>query len=279
MRTNFLKLFQVEILHSYFESSICPCLQFLPAASTQGLMERYKFTILQNVNGFQFYSTSAVSLRDSLDYIRTVAGTNYFEFELFNNDAAFYCFTGGLPLNWQGQLLYNSAMVNNDNGIFVMTQSLSVPEITAITGKLKINFDDLLKYDAAAQPLTYRISYTARATQWQYYIVNRNAIPMENPAVKGKSGIVFDNAGSVTMDTGEKALLFYSGTLLPLSKVPNHKFDLVNTPADNNSATIKTKQNSARIIFKSLPTPDPMRMGTVAIDNKTQVSSPIYIYV
>jgi len=280
MNTSYQQLFHVKILHSYFEGNVCTCLQFVPAAGTLDIMKRFQFTINENVSGFAFYSSSTVSLSDSLSHVQAVTGQSYFEFDLINNETAFYGFTA-LPINWTGKLLYDSAAVTApaEGNTWLLTETLSAPATTAIAGSLKIRFDDLIKYSNDQQPLNYEISFTARATQWQYYVVNRNAVQLDNAAVKGKGDIVFENAGNVIMETGEAALLFSSaGQLIPLSKFPKHKFDLVNSIVIAGT-TKTTKSNASKMIIKGLPTPDPLRMGTVVLNEKTQVSSPIYIYV
>lgn len=279
MNTNFKIIFSVKILHSYFDGDICTCLEFQPAAGTLGLMKRFRFTLNENINGFEFYSTSTVALRDSLDYIKAATGQGYFEFNVFTNTSAFYSFTT-LPINWIGALMYDSAViVSTEEKTILLKETFSAPETTGIVGKLKVNFDDIVKYTADMNAVNFEISFTARETQWQYYVVNRNAVQLDNATVKGKGDIVFENSGSVIIETGEKALLFSSGSqLIPLSKFPKHKFDLVNNQqvASNN----KTTQNSSsKMIIKGLPNPDPLKMGTVQINDKTQVSSPIYIYV
>lgn len=279
MNTDFNKLFKVSILHSYFDGDICTCLQFSPSAVTLELLQRYQFKISDAVNGFGFYSSSATSLSASLGYIKAATGREYFEFDLLTSDPAFYCFTD-LPVNWTGRLLYDSASVTQVQGgnTLLLTGKLSEPETTMIVGNLKVRFDDLVNYTVAGQPVNFEISYAARATQWQYYVVNRNSVNLDNASVKGKDGIVFENSGSVTIETGESALLFTSGErLIPLSRFPKHRFDLVNnlSPAGNQQAT----GSRSKTIIKGLPIPDPLRMGTVQLQTKSQVSSPIYIYV
>lgn len=278
MNTNFQQVFNVTILHSYFEGGICNCLEFMPTAATADLMHRYRFTMDEKVNGFALYTTSVVPLRDSLTYIQAASGDDRFEFELLNNNPAFYCFTA-LPMNWVGQLLYDSAQVTvSPEGTLVLQEILSSPETTFIAGKMSIRFSDLLDRAMRGQPAAFEISYTARATQWRYYVVNRNAVPMENAMVKGRNSITFTNGGKVKTAAGEEAVVYSSDSLIPLSRNPKYIFDLVNQPlpAENKGTSANS---SPRIIFKGLPNPDPAMMAEAEINNKIQVSSPIYIYV
>jgi hypothetical protein len=280
MDTGFQLLFKTEILHSYFEEDICTCLEFKPSKALEELLKRFKFTISGNTNGFLFYSSSTGSLSTFLDHIKTATGQDCFEFDLINNSEAFYSFTP-FPLDWTGQLQYDSSLMTAlpEAQTFLLTETLSPRETTGTAGKLKVRFNDVLTLQADGQALNFKIRFEARATQWQYYVVNRNAVPLENAAVKGKGDVAFENSGTVTIETGEKALLFSSGDqLIPLSRFPKQKFDLVRVlkPVSDQKPA---RSSASEIIVKGLPNPDPLKMGIATVNDKTQVSSPIYIYV
>ena len=279
MRTRFKFVFGVQVLHTYFEGDICTCLQLRPTAATADVMARYQLKMNDRINGFEFYSGSIASLSESLQHIQRTTGLSCFEFDLINNDMAFYCFTA-LPMNRTVQLLYDSASVTSipESKTLLLTETIEAVDSTAIAGKLKVRFADLIKYTGDLQTVNFEISYTARETQWKYYVVNRNALDLNNPAIRGKSDINFRNEGIVTIETGEKALLFSSGDqLLALSKFPKYKFDLVNLLKPPTGQP--EKRTASKVIIKGLPDPDPSQIQAAFINAKTQVSSPIYIYV
>jgi hypothetical protein len=139
-------------------------------------------------------------------------------------------------------------------------------------GRVRFYFADLVASPA------FEIRFSARATQWQYYIINRSAAQLDNPSITGKAGIPFEGPTEVTIASGQQALFFSTGeNLLPLSLSPKYRFDLVNTAAtDNGSAA---RKSNAKVIFKGLPDADPKNIGIVRINGNTQVSTPIYVYV
>jgi hypothetical protein len=280
MQSNFKIAFNVAVAHTYFDKGICNCLQFVPNAGTQMLFKRFGFITRNKIDGFELYSNSASELSILLNHINKVTGQNSFVFTIQTNNSSFNYFTD-LPMGWRGQLVYNSQSTVNvsASNIVQLKETTSGDTDTTSMGTLTVNFDDLLKYSGAGGFAQFQISYKARSTQWQYYVINKSALALGNPAIVGKSDISFSLPTHVTIDSGQQAMLFSSGNkLIPLSEVPQYKFDLVNNPASTGGES-SAKSTSVKTIFKGLPNPDPNRIGMVSIDNQQQVSSPMYIYV
>ena len=267
-------VFQVAVTHTYFEKNICNCLHFEPGPVTKSLIKRFGLVISKQVNGFALYANPVNTIPLLLSYIKAAMGATFFDFDIRSDDTNFSYFTE-LPLNWMGELVYDSHSAANINnaGIIQLTESLSDSAGTPYSGSLSIHFNDILKGDTQ-----FSIKYTARATQWQYFVVNKNAVPLNNPAVTGKSNINFNDPENVTMENGDQALLFTSGNnLIPLSRVPKYKFDLVSyTSTINNDAA---QRASPKVIVKGLPNPGARQIGIAKADNKGQVSSPMYVYI
>ncbi|MCW3072048.1 MAG: hypothetical protein JWO44_1938 [Bacteroidetes bacterium] len=270
-RESYRIVFSVDVSHSYFEGGICSCLQFNPDELTAALLKRFGFIVRSRTSGFDLYSNTAGSLAALFNYMKEVSAQDHFDFQLLNSNGEFYHFTE-LPADWVGQLVYDSHSGEPlSNGNIQLPAALSAQAALPEFGSLVIRFDDLLKLND--QPACFRIGFNARATQWQYYIINRSGVQLENPAISGKANIAFEGPENVLIPDGQKALLFSSGSLLPLSELPNYKFDLVNNPSAE-----QTKKTSAKVIIKGLPNADPKRTG-IAAAMKNQVSSPIYIYL
>lgn len=280
MQSSFKIAFNVAVAHTYFDKGICNCLQFVPGAGTQKLLKRFGFIVRNKINGFDLYSNSASEPSALLNHVNKVTGQNSFVFKIRTNNSSFNYFTD-LPLNWGGQLVYNSQSTVNvsASNIVQLKETTSEDIDTTCIGTLTVNFDDLLKYSSASGFAQFQISYKARSTQWQYFVINKSALALGNPAIVGKSDISFSSPSNVTIDSGQQAMLFSSGNkLIPLSEIPQYKFDLVNNPASNGGES-PAKSTSVKTIFKGLPNPDPNRIGIVSIDNQQQVSSPMYVYV
>jgi hypothetical protein len=178
-----------------------------------------------------------------------------------------------------GQLLYNSSNTSvEDNGV-QLNQELSANAGTPCMGKVTLYFNDILKFSDETGYAQFNIRYAARATQWQYFVINRSLVPLNDLAISGKTQINFEGPENVFTAAGQAALLFSSGTsLIPMSEQPIYKFDLVNRSAPAGKP-VDNKPVISQIIVKGLPTPDPMWIGKVTSDVNGQLSSPMYVYL
>lgn len=276
-QTNLQIAFKLEVFHSYFEDNICRCLQFSPGPATKNIQKRFDCKMRHFINGFEFYINSQQSLTDILNYITKTIDNSFFDFRITSTDANFIPFTE-LPVNWTGQLLYDTQVNANTytNGVLQLAETLSVTTGDA-PGKLIVQFNDIIKY-SNAKFASFNISLQARSTQWQYYFINKSALSLENPAIS-KTSISFTGPETVLLETGEKAIFFSSGNnLLSLSEVPKYRFDLINY-----TSAIKTENDkkapASKTIFKGLPNPSPMRMGITEVNGNYHVSSPMYVYL
>ncbi|WP_158992482.1 hypothetical protein [Mucilaginibacter sp. L196] len=230
----------------------------------------------ENINGFEFYINPQNTVTGLLNYISSTTGKNYFDFNIATDDPAFYFFTDLLVDNI-GQLIYNSHAIENKykNNMVDLAMHLSDDTSTGYVGSLIIYFDDVIKFNDQGG-FKLHISYTARATQWQYYIINSSSLQLQNPQISGKTAIDFSGPDDVILENGQEAILFSSGdNMIPLSVTANNKFDLISKATP--SANTVNKGSSAKIIFKGLPVPDPMRIGAISSGGK--VSSKMYVYI
>ncbi|HWY37682.1 MAG TPA: hypothetical protein VNY73_03925 [Bacteroidia bacterium] len=278
MQDNFKIVFSLAVLHSYYENNTCTCLEFKPDAASDKLLKRFDLSIRKKRSGFELYTNTKASVSSFLNYVQQATFQDFFDFEIKTNDHAFALFTQ-LPADWAGQLVYSSASLSNYNeNMAELEMGLSDAIKTSTIGTLRIYFNDIIKLSGPEKNAQFNMRFSARATQWQYYIINKSAVPLNDPFITGKTEIIFDGPKNVTIPTGQEALLFSSGSnLIPLSELPKYKFDLVsNTAAASHSPVKKT---ASKTIFKGLPNPDPRRIGITAIEGIKQLSSPMYIYI
>jgi hypothetical protein len=278
MIKSYQRLFQLDVFHSYFQKDVCRCLEFNAEAATERLMKRFRFLIRRQINGIGLYSNSGQSIEQLLSYIEQATGQNSFCFEIRTNNPDFNFFTE-LPPNWVGQLLYDSNNSSVQDNSVQLNQQLSGNAGTLCLGKVTLRFEDILKFSEQTGYAPFNIRYAARATQWQYFVINRSLLPLSNPAISGKEPIHFEGPENVLTEAGQVALLFSSGrSLIPLSEAPIYKFDLVNSPASAGEAA-ESKTVMPQIIVKGLPTPNPQWIGRATGDRNEQLASPMYVYL
>lgn len=263
MIAKYQPLFQLDVFHSYFQKGICSCLEFKQEIETASLLNRFGLVIRNHSNGIGLYADGHQSLERLLGDIEGATGQHSFRFGIRSNNPYFKVITE-LPPNWEGQFLYDSNNSSLLDHKVNLNQQLSVNDGTLCMGKVTVHFADILKFSDQNEFANFCIQYQARATQWQYFIINRSSFPLNAPSILGKDSFYFEEPKHVITVNGEAALLFSSGNnLIPLSEIPIHQFDLVDYPVSSDNGNIPP-----RIIIRGLPTPNP-----------EQIEEGVYIYL
>lgn len=270
METNYTKIAEVRVEHSYYSSTSTIGLKFSLDTNTETVMKRYGIFIRSLKNGFLLYTNSPRPWTDYLAYITKSSGIDQFNINIEATDPEIYVFTK-LPMNWAGTIAYSTSNAKNesDNGAIVLTPDFSNDSERSSFGKLALVFDDL----ADSTLNTYKIVYEAQTTQWNYYVINKSKRALNEPYIETKNTIAFNSPVSVELPNGESALLFSSGSqFIPLHNYVDESFSLADKGTNGNST--KTK-----IIFAGLPNPLPSRTDIVDFEGRRQMASPMYIYI
>lgn len=262
-------LFRLIIHHTYFKDGACNCIRFSPGPLTRQLLHRYNYHFAASGNVFELFGTSAQ--RSFFEYIKKTTGIGHFDIELRITDTDFYHFTK-LPFRPGGEFIYDTQESTN----YFDKDSLHLREMTGDKatnrfGIVNIHFDDIMKYNKSGSSVQFAIDLTARATQWQYFIVNTNGTLLENPVIK-KDDILFKGPASVSMKNGQQALFFSSGDhLLPLQESPSYRFSLSSHGHDDSSVT--------KTIIKTLPCPRPSHFELIDMNGTKEMASPMYVFI
>lgn len=273
--SNYKALFKISITHSYFANGVCRGLSFTPGSLTVQLLNRFTLKYRPVPDGFEWYADTKASAESFLKGLTQASGEFYFEFDMEAVES-FYSYTV-MPGEGMQPLLYSSRKAKpQENGVNLLTPE-TVAGTGRIFGKLVIFFSDIIKLADKGLPAKFEIAFSAKQTQWQYYIINRSAIVVDNPAITGKPAVRFTGPAGVTSPSGEQAMLFTSGnTLLPLSEKPVYSFNLVSASGNNSQAGDKPPE---RIIYRGLPNPVPGHTGHAIGDDPGVLSSPMFVYI
>lgn len=272
-------LFMIAAFHPYYSDEICRCIRFKPGPVTADLQSKYGFLLRNTGNGFDLYANNSGNPSSLLNYIINTTGYSFFDFVFETTDPAFYLFTA-LPADWKGELTYDSRYTKPVPGTnkIKLTEQLTENKSIQAAGNIQIHFNDLIPFLNTNTVVEYNIRFTARVTQWQYFIVNKNAVPLSNPFIKGNVDFEFEGPETISIPSGQEALFFNSGKhLLPLCEKPGYKFSLLDHTGKDQIITPKSTRN--KTVLRSLPSPDPSRFEFVEIDGSKQFSSPMYIYI
>ncbi len=280
MQSSYQLFFSVTVSHSYFENNLCKGIQFVPTSETKGLMQRYQLLMSTLEGKFELYGNTTQSVVDYLNYISDVSDVDALEFEIQTIDPNFYAFTD-FPMDWIGKLLFSSdALISTEDtegNDFYMEPSFSSSENVASRIVVTIRFEDLIKAVQDVIAVSYEITFKARQTQWQYYIINNGAKRFNELSIATMSDIKFNGPVQVTLPNNQEAQLFTSDRILSLQEIPEYKFKLVDKA--ENTSTNNPNPVQGKVIFNGLPNPNPSQMGVIEIDGKKQITSPMYIYV
>lgn len=271
MNSQYKIIFSIQVFHEYFEKGICSCIAIQPNKATAKNINRYGFKINWNGNTFEFYSNLYQNISDYLNYIQANSKRDCFEFDLTSSDSNFTLFTE-LPTNWANQFIYTSSNTVYENQKLVLTAA-SIPSTnSAIIGSVKIYFKDIIALLSTNNECNYTIKYESRATQWRYYIINKSEIPLNNPEIVSKIPVDFEQAITVTLQNGNRALLFSSGkNLMKMSEIAKYQFDLVDRSTMSNQ--------KGKTIFKGLPNPSPKNISIEEENKEKIVTSSMYVYI
>lgn len=278
MKSSYTLLFSVLVEHDYFNKSACTCLSINPGGATQQIFDRYGIKCIQEHNEHKFYIKSVASIDDYLDHITKVSHQTGFEFEMLPQISNFNIITE-LPVDWNGTITYHTkdpSNVSKPDSITLAANFDSTTESIACA-RLIIYFEDLLKQLGTSNGANFLIKYESRATRWNYYIINRNAVSLDNPKISGRDDVAFEGPTNTTLENGQEALKFTTGDqFLPMSETPVYKFKLIN---ENSNAAKTLNRPSGKLIMDGLPNPSPQRISIEKNAEKSIASSDMYVYV
>ena len=265
-------LFELEVTHTYFKSGLCEDLIYAPSSETQQSMDQYGLKMFLTDKGFQFYSTKQHSNEDFLTYLQETIGISSFEFYARTSNPTFYQFTD-VPLGTLGVLTYNSELVNSNEDTLILEQQFVSGTTASNLFQFTLYLKDLIQLLKSESTVQYRIEFSSRTSAWQYNIINDSKQQVSQLSVTGEDEVEFDQGEEVVLENGQSAIAFTSLTdTIPYSEVPNFKFDLVNT-------TERMGTSREKVIFKSLPTPNPNQLQIINQNEQQLVVSPTYVYI
>lgn len=262
---NQLKLWcDFEVLHSYFRDGLCRDLDIIPDQNTEALLKQ---------NGVHWHKSStntwALFGPTQLDLASFTAQSpdQQLVFNCQSSDPTFVQFTQ-YPIGELGHYEFSNKTLQqtglaktNLPSEFKSTTSASSPIIA------KIDLD-LSALTIGAQ---FQISFEARKTRWQYFIIPQQSIE-DSLILQGQEAHLFTGPESKKMQNGTDAQCFDSTTnLLPIQEVSDVKLKLATQQTGNPGA-------AAKILIEHLPTPAPSSL-TMPQDGGNDLMASVYIYV
>ncbi len=279
MITSYKILCAINISHTYFEVGVANGMTLKPDRLTDQILKKYRFKLNESINNLMLYSVSDQSIGNQLGYIESVTGQDHFTLDIYSSTQAFYVYTE-LPEKWKGTIQYNSGDSEKTEGSKGMTliPDYELTTQSAIVGQVKIYFSDLIRESETQSAIIYNIHFTARKTQWNYYVVNKSPQKMNEPFIKVDGEVTFNSAQPVTLITGEKALLISSGdNYIPMRFRSDQKYDLFDYSGHSGLSQDTSKREKK--ILSGLPIASPAGTIPVVKDGQHIFTSVIYVYI
>jgi hypothetical protein len=274
-------LFQYH--HQYYDDGLWQTLSLKPDGDSAAFFQRYRLLLRENWQGIGLYYFGSGPFDGFMAALPDLLAGRYLRFYLHNTDP-YYANISDLPLNWAGQINYDSQDVsqsNDDPKVQILNRQLAPRTISesGVIGQIIIAPVDL----QAQQAPTFVIKMAARLTHWYYYLCNRSQRHFNQLSVHNNSGIVFQPPQSVTIATGEAAMLFSSGEqAFALKQSVSEPFNLVNLMDEADASSAVDGLNS-QVLIEGLPIPptDQLRIDqhNRSDDGTPYVYSPMYIYI
>ena len=267
-------LFQLRLLHDYYQHHIWQDCDILPDPATQHLIRRFQLQTIMNNGEFGLYSWQAGSRQNFLNYMIQQLGNQPLVFWLQAEPAHFYQVTE-VPWDWAGQLSFRSNSLSSSTVPAELQAHFSRRTLypADILGVVQIYPQNLLS--SGEDSMRYCIKFQARQLHWQYYVVNRSRVILQDPIIKNHNGIEFEPPEAIHLPDGQEALLFSSGQQqFALEQRPSVKLNLVNRL--RSQFTAKTIENC---LIKGLPTPRNDQLKNKKGKGKRYVYSEMYVYL
>lgn len=268
-------LFEINLIHHYFKDNEQLGLVITPDDSTAEMFKNIGFMYQSIQNQFKLFFNASSDLSNQLSKIKKVTQKNYFEFRIISNRLDFDLYTE-LPPNLNGTINYSNKNVSSIAEKLQLVPVYNQLNENYTVGIIKIYFDELI--EQFFEECHYSITFHARKTQWNYYIINRSHIELNNPFIKMENSNLFGDSEHVTLPTGDQALLFSSGkNLIPLTNVSKQRFDLADYVVQPNEIFIAQKK--VKYIYSGLPIATPSNTIVKRKDDEVVYTSNMYVYI
>lgn len=271
---------RICLFHQYYDDGIMRNIRLQPDYQTEEFFKRYRLIARQTQGIYEIHYLGQNTAEAFCQTLEHLLREKPFIFNMVSDNAYFFVITD-LPIDWHGQLQFNSKLSIEENETIEMTMQLSAKTtvLNAVVGQIAILPENLLTAEGKMRRPSFAIKIKARLTHWHYYVVNRSQIKLNNLVIKNAQGIEFESPTSVILKNGEPALLFSSGErTFPLSETFKTPFNLLNLMSNTSDQALHPHSNVKQLIA-GLPIPNTDVLSIEIQHGHSYVYSPIYVYI
>ncbi|AJC68403.1 hypothetical protein [Dickeya zeae] len=265
---------ELTLQHHYFPQGEWREATLLPDEYTRRQMQRFGLQLVAFGNIWRFYGCAVTGRTAFLQYCSTLADEQPFRFWVVQPRPYFVVITD-IPLDWQGVLGFSSHRVTTGSDAQAVAQLIaSAPTSdnapTGAVAEVCCHLDDLVTRQA------YAIVLQPRSTTWEYRVIPRGQMRLQEPQVVDASGqVAFSSTATLTAESGAfGGWVTRSLSAIAFQQLPMQRLSLMDSPI------MDTPDGSARQrrILSALPTPMDTQPFVHRADDNQPVSV-MYVYV
>lgn len=271
-------LFHLQLRHQYYADGNWQNLKVVPSAQTQAFVKRYQLVQLSGPGSYTLYYNGPNTTEAFVRMMPQLLREQSLCFCLQSSEP-YYLNISDLPLDWAGQLQYDShqSTVDPASGWQVMTLSRiqGTPPAPDVIGQVSIAPEHL----QVAKVPVFAIEMASRLTHWSYYVSNRSQASYHELSILNDEGFVFPAPTPVTLATGEAALHFDSGQQeFPFRAFCAAPFDLVDV-LGGATAQDAVEGINRNTLLQGLPIPQPDQLSIKHQNGATYAYSDLYVLI
>jgi len=283
--SEYRRFFGLRVEHDFFAPSRCEALDVGLDPASHALLARAGIVVRQEPDGIQAYYDA-----DSEDVLRSWLADPRERFRLVfrltPGDPSFLRYTD-LPEDRQGLVRLLDTEVDGPSGVVFSLQPPAEADPERASSLAALEAELITRRDVLVPPLAvlvvlvgpsvlsddppepYRLSFTARKTQWRYHLLGdlagRQAF-IRDQSPDPTDQIRFVPGGAVSLPGGRVAQTLVSEGLLPLR-----------WRADRRLQLREGESGSERVLVRRLPVASPEDLSIATIDGRQTVVSDIYV--
>ncbi|WP_305982788.1 hypothetical protein [Roseivirga thermotolerans] len=270
-------LCQIDLLHSYYVNGIFRDAKVVPDQKAQVFMWNAGLLFKSTEKGFALYHNESFDV----EYIKELTsffGNFYLRFNLHSTAKDFIYITDTSLEQLSLYHFSNKNVSENDTGLLLPTLQADIL-MSGTLGFIDIHLDEFLVNNKLASK-DYTIAFSARTTQWNYYLANTTEDHSQVYVIQDSEGNLFSGPEKLEISDGSVAYKYSSGSrYYPLREQPAHYCSLKKigeSQAESNDALTNN------IVIEKLPVASPSSITSIEnIDagNQEIACSSIYVYL
>lgn len=277
-KVSYQPLCQVDLLHSYYTNGVFRDAKVVPDQKSQIFMWNAGLLFKSTEKGFALYHNEAFDVA----YIKELTGffgNFYLRFNLHSTAKDFIYITDTSLEQLSLYHFSNKNVSEKDPNQMLPTLQADIL-MSGTLGFIDIHLDEFLAEGQLASK-DYTISFSARTTQWNYYLANTTEDHSREFLIQDSEGNTFSGPEKMQVSDGSVAFKYSSGShYYPLREQPSH-FCSLKKLADGQMEDNSQKTNSD-VVIEKLPAASPSSITSIEnIDSGDQeiACSSIYVYL